>query len=39
MSAQNKPKFLRSQINTLGLDQCIDELRALNLDSNGGVMK
>ena len=37
MSANHKPKFKKGQIKTMGADQCSDELRALNLDPNGGL--
>ena len=37
MSTNHKPKFTRTQIKSLGAEQCSEELRALNLDPNGGL--
>ena len=37
MSTNHKPKFKKGQIKTMGADQCSEELRALNLDPNGGL--
>ena len=37
MSGNHKPKFTRTQIKSLGLDQCIEELRILNLETEGNL--
>ena len=37
MSANHKPKFKKGQIKTMGDEQCIDELRLLNLDISGNL--